>query len=75
MIRAKFRCYSVTDLGDSEQVVLTAVNGTEGDNAQWSKWTPMGRLEMTINNPGARGKFKVGEYYFLDFTPTNADGK
>lgn len=79
MIRAKFRCTSVTNHeghndNKSETVKLCAANGPKDTaNAQWSKWTPSGTLEMTINNPEAQGKFEPGKYYFLDISPAAED--
>ncbi len=79
MVRAKFRCIekvSRTSSGsygptpdkpvDTEEVKFAAVMGEE--NKEWSKWTPCGSLTMTINNPEALEQFKIGEFYFLDFT-------
>ena len=69
MIRAKFKCLSVTrHEGNCEVVTFAAANGSMGSaNAQWSKWTPNGSLNMTINNPEALGRFAPGKFYFLDF--------
>lgn len=74
MIRAKFSCESVTKFGyGSEQVKLRAVGPKTGEilnaeNASFSKATPSGTLEMTIDNPEAQGFFKPGGEYYLDFS-------
>lgn len=77
-IRAKFICLGVTETRDdttkdkeSETINLHAVYSSDpnSDNAQWSKWTPAGSVQMTINNPAAFGAFEPGKEYFLDFTP------
>jgi hypothetical protein len=63
-------------LGDkqSEQIKLRAVYGQEGSpNAQWSKWTPNGFLELSITNPGAWGKVLPGQFFFVDLTLTDRD--
>lgn len=73
-VRAKFQVTEVRQATgwsngphETSTVVLSAVSGEE--NKTWSKWTPGGRLEMQINNPAALEQFKIGEFYFLDFTP------
>jgi hypothetical protein len=67
MIRAKFRCWYVSKREDgTESVRLGAVVGTEGDNAEWSKATPNGLLEMVISNPSAQGYFEQGKDYYLN---------
>ena len=50
----------------SDTVKLTAVAGDE--NKTWSKYTPSGSVELTISNPEAFDQFKIGEFYFVDFT-------
>lgn len=69
MIRAKFRCNTVT-LSEGqepiESVTLNAVYAEEGVNKEWSKYTPSGTLQMTITNPAAQGKLKQGHEYILD---------
>lgn len=39
----------------------------EGDNADWSKYTPSGKIEMTVTNPAAIEQFELGEEYLLTF--------
>lgn len=68
-IRAKFKVQSVTHTEGAESVALCAVNSSDGKgNESWAKWTPSGKLEMTINNPEAQGKFKPGKLVYLDFS-------
>lgn len=57
------RCLQPGGTAESEVVKLGAVYGDKGTaNAQWSKWTPSGHLELNINNPDAIGKVKAGYY-------------
>lgn len=72
-VRAKFRVIEVRNTAvwngaaqDQSIVKLSAVSDEQ--NKTWSKWTPGGALEMTINNPAAFEQFKLGQTYFLDFT-------
>jgi hypothetical protein len=54
----------------AERVKLSAVTtGPNEENKSWAKYTPLGSLEMQIDNPGAFEKFERGKEYFLDFTP------
>ena len=69
MIRAKFKCSFVAkDFYGNETVSLFPVYASDGPNLAWSKATPCGKLDMTISNPDAQGKFVPGEEYFLDLT-------
>lgn len=73
MIRAKFRCLSVTKHdGGAESVELMAVS--DDANKQWSQWTPSGNLKMSITNTAAQGKFVPGECYFIDLALAPAVG-
>jgi hypothetical protein len=67
-VRAKFKCESVTKFETGCQVKLRATNQQDGDNQDWSQWTPSGSLEMTITNPPAETSFAPGRFYFLDFS-------
>lgn len=40
------------------------------EHARFAKATPSGKLEMQVDNPAAAEQFKIGEFYYLDFTPT-----
>lgn len=75
-LRAKFFVNTVKHSCDhngaigSEELELSAVTGSSGDevNKQWSKWTPNGRLTMTINNQGAMRKLLPGQEVYIDIT-------
>ena len=74
-VRAKSKCVvtSKSNYGagtEQNSVRLQPVMGP--GNESWSKYTPGGSIEMTINNPEALEQFKLGAEYFVDFTP--ADG-
>lgn len=56
-------------------VTLEPVFGTYGDgkdNETWSKYTPSGKIEMSITNLAAIAAFDPGKAYIVEFTP--ADG-
>lgn len=67
-IRAKFICLSVTDAGDSKSVLLTAVTGNSPENQQYWKYTPSGRIELSVLNPDV--KFTPQKSYYVDFIET-----
>lgn len=71
-IRAKFRCNSVTDNGYGKQAHLTAVYGKEGENADYSKATPSGTLQINIDkDTKAADFFTPLKDYYMDFTPAD----
>jgi hypothetical protein len=59
----------------SEEIGLNAVySNVEGSaNAQWSKYTPVASLTMTVNNPLAFGRVLPGQFLFVDLIPTDKD--
>lgn len=73
--RAKFRCNTVkrwSNNADGQRVYeFTAVydDGTP-ENQRYAKYTPSGRLEITVDNPAV--EFELGKDYYLDFTPVEA---
>lgn len=46
-------------------VVLNPV--TDDANKTWAKYTPGGKIELTIDNPDAYDYFELGKTYFVDF--------
>lgn len=71
--RAKFYCQSVEAFaGDRKKVVLSAIYDPHGnaENANFTKATPEGQINMTIDNPAASVQFKPGKYYTVDFNET-----
>jgi hypothetical protein len=76
-VRAKFQVTQISQSTawgngphETSEVTMNAVSGEA--NKTWSKWTPGGTLKMQINNPEALNQFKIGEFYFLDFSPAPA---
>lgn len=77
MVRAKFRCNfaTVTEYGPNPTQVnkkfnFTAVYGSKGENATFSKLTPQGNLDITVDEgTTAFNEFVPGNEYYLDFTP------
>jgi hypothetical protein len=65
--------------GGAEKLNMCAVarsggypsDGSDEDNT-YAKFSPSATLSLTVCNPNLVGKFSVGEYYYLDFTPVPA---
>lgn len=70
MVRAKFR---VTEKIERENgyygVVLYPVVGGSEENKEFWKATPGGKIEMFSVNQKAIENFKVGQEFYVDFTP------
>lgn len=66
-IRAKFNVAEITKYGNgggANIVLMPVVSGSEENKSFW-KYTPSGKIELNITEPGA--EFELGEYY-IDFT-------
>lgn len=74
-IRAKMVVNTVSqhhsETGMTEQIKASAVySDKEGAaNKQWAQWTPQGSLELWISNPGAQGRMKPGQFFYVDLIP------
>ncbi len=68
MTRAKFYVYSKTEFADVWQVVLQAVTKTSPENETFWKYTPSGKIEMSIRKE-AGDLFEVGKEYYIDISP------
>lgn len=70
LVRAKFVCRGKEKdpHNDYTNIQLEAVTDGSEENKSFWKYTPSGRLEMSIDNPDAVEHFEVGKEYYLDFT-------
>lgn len=69
--RCKFVCDSVTNYQGSKTARLRAVCGKEGENADFTQYTPNGTIEVTVNNEApATDHFVPGKNYYVDFIET-----
>lgn len=79
-VRAKFKVQSIQDSTDQagkvhgRRVTLTPVYSDDPAHENRSFWqaTPIGSIDMWINNPAAFEQFEQGAEYYIDFT--RADG-
>ncbi|MEH2293827.1 hypothetical protein [Nostoc sp.] len=69
-MRAKFQVASVSRFADFDgvEVKLRPVIDDYEENKKFWKYTPQGKLEVTITNPNAVEFFEVGKEYYLDFS-------
>lgn len=74
-VRAKVRCNSITDYGNYVSLQVSAVYGKDNsENGNFAKATPTLNLTMSIDaGMPASGFFKPGDYYYLDFIPTEKE--
>jgi hypothetical protein len=78
-MRAKMQIGQITKFpGAVEQLQFHGVaakaypaDGSDEDNT-FSKWSPSVELKISITNPALIGQFKVGEKFYVDFTPAEA---
>lgn len=68
---ARFLCHEIRKVRGQETVVLQPVySEKEGsNNLSWSKYTPSGKLEMTITNEAIFGQFVPGQEYEILISP------
>lgn len=75
MLRCKFKLREVSRHEHGRRVVLTASNQTDGDNTDWSKWSPSGELSIQVTNPTAIERIDamtIGDHFYLDLSPVPA---
>ena len=72
MVRGKFTLQSITQHNWSptaQTFKFMAVHDTvTEENKRFTKSTPNGTLEMTVDNPPAQEFFVLGKTYYLDFS-------
>jgi hypothetical protein len=68
---AKFFVQTITEHAHAKgqkQIVMAPVSRGE-ENKEWSKYTPSGRIEMSILNEAAAEQFELGKEYLVRFSP------
>jgi hypothetical protein len=67
-VKAKFNCLSVKNWQYGKEAELNAIYGTEGENADFTKATPNGKIMIAISNDVPASEFFIpGENYYLTF--------
>ena len=69
-IRAKFQCQSIKEnFYHQKEVELNAVVTGSDENKSFSKFTPVGKMTMTVTpETEAVNFFEVGKEYYLDIS-------
>lgn len=73
-VRAKFRVDYKKQTSYGQEVGLVAVSSGGEENKQFFKATPSGSIEMRTINDAAAERFRVGQEFYVDFTPADAEG-
>lgn len=76
-VRAKFRCHSENTRRHGPQAeasirsyeFMAVFDDGTPENERYAKYTPTGKLEITVDNPAV--SFEPGKSYYLDFTPAD----
>lgn len=73
---ARFLCHEIRKVNGAETVIMQPVySDKEGHpNKVWSKYTPSGKLEMTITNEALFGAFEPGAEYEILISPVEKQG-
>lgn len=74
VMRAKMRLIAEKVWADSAATgarvySFSAQYSQSSEDNSYSKYTPSASFEMTIDNPAVQAKLKLGETYYVDFTP------
>lgn len=72
MVRGKFILHEITqtawDPVGRNLVFRAQYDPDLPEDQSYSKATPTGRIEMTVDNPAALAQFELGKIYYVDFT-------
>lgn len=75
MMRAKMQVTGVTPCGPGEELEMSAVCGDggfgpegESEDNTFARFTPSGRVALTVNNPALVGRIRPGMKFYVDFT-------
>jgi len=72
-VRAKMRLVESTDMAWNPSQKRLKFNceydSTIPEDQRFQKATPSGSGEFWIDNPSALAEFKLGNYYYVDFSP------
>lgn len=73
MVRGKFVLQQIIQHsygGDSRELIFRAQYDPDlPEDQSYSKATPAGQIQMTVDNPGALRQFELGKAYYVDFIP------
>jgi hypothetical protein len=72
MVRGKFQLIKSAEVHwnpTARELTFSANYDTSiPEDQRYAKTTPSGEIKMLVDNPSALEHFKVGEFYYVDFT-------
>jgi hypothetical protein len=70
-VRAKVKLTSIEEYeyGSKKLKFQVQYDSTVSEDISFCKATPYGNAEFSIDNPAAIERFKLGDYYYVDFSP------
>lgn len=74
VVRAKFVVDEVTSTHNGAEELRTIIlspvtrDTNNAENSEFWKWTPSGKIEMSVLNLKAAEQFELGAEYYVDFT-------
>ncbi len=77
-LRCKFRLRSITEYQPGQPKRYSfdaAISQDTPENERFTRYTPSGTLEVTIDNPLAAEMLKPGQDYYLDVVPADSPPK
>ena len=71
MIRGKFVVEGKYEQYPGNHMVILQCRYDESlpEDQSFSKATPYGHIQMAVSNPAAAEQFKIGQAFYVDFTP------
>jgi hypothetical protein len=72
MVRAKFKCDSVGYYPDTCTVSLSPVTNGSEENKTFYKYTPGGKIELSVVDKKTAELFEPGKEYYVDFSKAEA---
>ena len=67
-MRAKFKVSQINQFETQKQIIASAIYGHEGENADFTKYTPSGKLEMLVTNEAPASEYmRPGDEFYLTF--------
>jgi hypothetical protein len=76
MVRAKFRVTKIAEwcYGGGKEITLAPQYDTSiPEDQRYAKATPSGEIYMQVDNPAALEVLSLGTYFYVDFTPIEAE--
>ena len=77
-VRAKFRLNEIRQNAYNPTVRTFVFHPVSADgtpeNDRFNKYSPSGEFTIMVDNPAVIEQWKLGDYYYADFTATTQEG-